>query len=83
MSNGLLNHHVKKESKISGGDDAPGPEPIPFNSKLWCFFLFPLIIFIMSFNVDVGVAINDYHSHLGGEFKGAEYSRQSCRLCLQ
>jgi len=29
MSIGLLNHHVKKGSKISGGDDGPGPEPIP------------------------------------------------------
>ena len=34
MSIGLLDHHVKKGSKISGS-----------NSKLWCFFLFPLIIF--------------------------------------
>ena len=31
------------------------------------FFMFPLIIFIMSFNIDVGVAINDYHRHLRGE----------------
>jgi len=67
MSIGLLNHHVKKGSKISGGDDGPGPEPIPLNSKLCCFFLFPLIIFILSFNIDVGVAINDYHRHLRGE----------------
>jgi len=29
MSIGLLNHHVKKGSKISDGDDGPGPEPIP------------------------------------------------------
>ena len=29
MSIGLLNHHVKKGSKISGGDDGPGPEPVP------------------------------------------------------
>ena len=70
MSIGLLNHHVKKGSKISGGDDGPGPEPIPLNSKLWCFFLFPLIIFIMSFNIDVGVVINDYHCHLRGEGGG-------------
>ena len=67
---GLLNHHVKKGSKISGDDDGPGPEPIPLNSKLWCFFLFPLIIFIMSFNIDVGVAINDYHRNLRGEGGG-------------
>ena len=67
---GLLNNHVKKGSKISGGDDGPGPEPIPFKSKLWCFFLFPLIIFIMSFNIDVGVVINDYHCHLRGEGGG-------------
>ena len=67
MSIGLLNHHVKKGSKISGGDDGPGPEPIPLNCKLWIFFLFPLIIFIMSFNIDIGVVINDYHRHLRGE----------------
>ena len=36
------------------------------------------IIFIMSFNIDVGVAI----IVISGE-KGAEYSRQSCRSCLQ
>jgi len=30
--------------KEDSGDDGPGPEPIPLNSKLWCFFLFPLII---------------------------------------
>jgi len=30
-------------------NDGPGPEPIPLNSELWCFFLFPLIIFIMSY----------------------------------
>ena len=66
MCIGLLNHHVKKGSKISGGDDGPGPEPVPLNSKLWCFFLFPLIIFIMLFNI-VGVVINDYHCHLRGE----------------
>ena len=42
---GYLNHHVKKGSMIGGGDDGPGSEPIPLNSKLWCFFLFPLIIF--------------------------------------
>ena len=66
MSIGLLNHHVKKGSKISGDDDGPGPEPIPLNSKLWCFFLFPLII-LCSFNIlDVGVVINDYHHHLKG-----------------
>jgi len=29
-----FNHHVNKGSKISGGDDGPGPEPIPLNSKL-------------------------------------------------
>jgi len=29
MSIGLLNHYVKKGSKISGGNDGPGPEPIP------------------------------------------------------
>ena len=67
MSTGLHKRRVKKGSKISGGDDGPGPEPIPLNSKLWCFFLFPLIIFIMSFNIDVGVTINDYHRHLRGE----------------
>jgi len=38
------------------GDDGLGPEPIPLNSRLWCFFLFPLIT--MSFNIDVGVEIN-------------------------
>ena len=38
--------------------------------KLWCFFLFPLIRFIMSFNIDVGVVINDYHRHLRGEGGG-------------
>jgi len=70
MSIELLNHHVKQGSKISGGDDGPGPEPIPLNSKLWCFFLFPLIIFIMSFNIDVGVVINNYHHHLRGEGGG-------------
>jgi len=70
MSIGLLNHHVKKGSKISGSGDGPGPEPIALNSKLWCFFLFPLIIFIMSFNIDVGVVINDYHCHLRGEGGG-------------
>ena len=43
----LLNHHVKKGSKIGSGDDGPGPEPIPLNSKLWCFFLFRLIIFFV------------------------------------
>ena len=59
MSIGLRDHHVKKGSKISGG-----------NSKLWCFFLFPLIIFIMSFNIDVGVVINNYHCHLRGEGGG-------------
>jgi len=81
MSIGLLYHNVKKGSKISGGDDGPGPEPILLNSKLWYFFLFPLIVFIMSFNIDVDVAINDYHHHLGE--KGEGYSRQSCRSCLQ
>jgi len=50
--------------RLGGGDDGPGPEAIPLNSKLWCFFLFPLITFIMSFNIDVGVVINDYHCHL-------------------
>ena len=50
---------------------------IPLNSKLWCFFVFPLIIFITSFNIDVGIAII-----ISGE-KGVEYSRESCRLCLQ
>ena len=69
MSIGLLNHHVEKGSKISGGDDGPGPEPIPLNSN-WCFFLFPLIMFIMSFNIDVGVTINDYHHYLRGEGGG-------------
>ena len=54
-------------SKICGGDDGSGPEPNPLNSKLWYFFPFPLTIFIMSFNIDVGVAINDYHRHLRGE----------------
>ena len=53
----VLGYHVKKGSKISGGGDGLGPEPIPLNSKLWCFFLFPLIIFIMSLNIDVGVMI--------------------------
>ena len=47
MGIGSFNHHVEKGSK-DGGDDGPGPEPIPLNSKLWCYFLFPLIIF-MSF----------------------------------
>ena len=70
MSIGLLNHHVKKESKIGGGDDGPGPEPIPLNNKLRCFFLFPLILSIMSFNTDVGVVISDYHCHLRGEGGG-------------
>ena len=59
MSIGLLDLHVKKGSKISGG-----------NSKLWCFFL---IIFIMSFNIDVGVVINDYHCHLGGREGGGVF----------
>ena len=63
----VLGYHVKKGSKISGGGDGLGPELIPLNSKLWCFFLFPLIIFIMSFNIDVGVVGNDYHRHLRGE----------------
>jgi len=48
-------------------DDGPGPEPIPLNKKLWCFFLFLLTIIIMSFNIDAGVVINDYHCHLKGE----------------
>ena len=61
MSIGLLNHYVKKGSKISGGDDGLGPEPIPLKSKLWCFFLFPLIILCVDVN---GVMINDYHHHL-------------------
>ena len=32
-----------QERKQDGGDDidGPGPEPIPLNSKLWRFFLFP------------------------------------------
>jgi len=30
------------KGKQDDGDDGPGPEPIPLNSKLWCFFLFPL-----------------------------------------
>ena len=59
-----------QERKQDGGDDGPGPEPIPLNSELWCFFLFPLIIFIMSFNIDVGVVINDYHCYLRGEGGG-------------
>jgi len=33
------------------------------------FFLFPLIN-IMSFNINVGVVINDYHHHLRGEGGG-------------
>jgi len=41
--------------KEARSDDGPGQEPIPLNSKLWCFFLFPLIIFMMSFNIDVSV----------------------------
>jgi len=61
---GFLITMSRKE--VSGGDDGPGPEPIPLNSKLWCFFLFPLIMFIMPFNTDVGVVINDYHCHLRG-----------------
>ena len=52
--------------QVSGGDDGPGLEPIPLSSKLWCFFLFALII-IMSFDLDGGVVINDYHRHLRGE----------------
>ena len=79
MSIGLLNHHVKKGSKISGGDDGPGPEPIPLNSELWCFFLFPLIIFIMSFNIDVGVTINDLIT--SGE-RGAENSSKSSTIVM-
>jgi len=63
MGTRLLNHHVKKD----GGDDGPGPEPIPLNSKVWCLFLFPLIIIIMSFNMDVYAVINDYHHLREGE----------------
>jgi len=80
-------HHVKKGSKlkISSGDidDGPGQEPIPLNSKLWCFFLFPLIIFIMSFNIDVGVVINAYHRHLRGEGAGIHDSHvgRACNDC--
>jgi len=61
----------RKEARSNvRGDDGPGPEPIPLNSKLWCFFQFPLIIFIMSFNIDVGIVINDYHCHFRGEGGG-------------
>jgi len=48
-----------------GGGDGPAPGPIPLNIKLWCFFLFPLII--LSFNIDVGAVINDNHRYLRGE----------------
>ena len=70
----------RKKARSSSGEDGPGPEPIPLNSKLWCFFLFPLTVIIMSFNIDVGVMINDYHHHLRGEGGG---NHDSCvgRAC--
>ena len=42
----------------------------PSTASFGAFFLFPLIMFIMSFNTDVGVVINDYHRHLRGEGGG-------------
>jgi len=68
MSIGLLNFHVKKGSKMVVMME-PGPESIPLNSKLWCFFLLPLIL-AMSFNIDVSIVINDYHRHVRGEGGG-------------
>ena len=62
--------------KEDGGDDGPGPEHIPLNSKLWCSFLFP---WIMSFNIDVSVMINDLIT--SGE-KGAEYSSKSSKIVM-
>jgi len=68
MSIGLLNFHVKKESKMVVMME-PGPESISLNGKLWCFFLLPLIL-AMSFNIDVRIVINDYHRHIRGEGGG-------------
>jgi len=43
----LLNQHVRKEScacMMVGTMDLD-QEPIPLDSRLWCFLLFPIIIF--------------------------------------
>jgi len=57
--------------KQDGGDDGPGPEPIPLNSKLWRSFL--------SCNIDVGVLINDL---ITSGVKGAEYSSKSSTIVM-
>ena len=67
-----FNHHAKKED---GGDDGPGPEPIPLNSKLWLSFGAPFCFH--GYYVDVGVMINDLIT--SGE-KGVEYSSKSSTI---
>jgi len=68
----VLGFLITISRKQDGGDDGLGPEPIPFNSKLWCFFLLPLIILCVD-----GVMINDCH-HLRGE--GGGYSSKSSTI---
>ena len=58
----FLNHHVKKGSRISGGDDQnlfPSQQALVLLS----------VSIVMSFNIDVHVVINfdDYHRYLRGE----------------
>ena len=71
-----------QERKQDGGDDGSRPEPIPFNSKLWHFFLFPLIILRMSFNIDFGVVINGNHRHLRGEGGEGIHQRESSMIVM-
>ena len=52
--------------------------PLPSTASFWCFFLFPLIFNIMSFNIDACVVINDYH-HLRGGW-GGHSSKSSMRF---
>ena len=61
----FLNHCAKKGSKMAVMMDL---DQNLFPSTV-SFFLFPLIN-IMSFNINVGVVINDYHHHLRGEGGG-------------
>jgi len=81
---GLLNHHAKRGNKMV----VMMEEPIPLNSKLCCFFLFSLIIYIiMSFNIATCrccVVTNVYH-HLRGERGGVFikklHNNHACNDC--
>ena len=39
-----LGYLITSRKKTDGSDGGPEPEPMPLNSELWCFFLFPFIL---------------------------------------